>query len=191
MRERLRLDHVRLIPTGIPPHRRSSALPAARRLELLQRAVADEPGLVVDDRELRREGLSYTVDTLAELRSEFPEAALCLLAGSDSLHGLHGWKQWPRLFQLAHVITALRPDVHAGPAPAVQAALNAARVTRPLDLTLRQSGCWLELDLPPLAISSTRIRALLAAGRSIRGLVPDAVLTHLKSQDLEMLTRNE
>lgn len=190
-RERLGLDHVRLIPTGHPPHREDSAIPAERRLEWVRRAIADEPGLVADDRELRRAGHSYTFDTLAELKGEFPDASLCLLVGNDALHGLHSWKDWPRLLELAHLVSVPRPESDALPAPAVAQFLRAARAESMDELYAKPNGCWLELKLPPLAISSTRIRALAAENRSLRGLVPDTVLVHMTPLELEKLACNE
>ncbi len=75
----------------------------------MRAAVADEPGFTVDDRETRRSGLSYSVDTLGELRAEFPQRSMCLLLGMDAFLGLPNWHRWREILELAHVVVAHRP----------------------------------------------------------------------------------
>ncbi|MGH8230568.1 MAG: nicotinate-nicotinamide nucleotide adenylyltransferase, partial [Steroidobacteraceae bacterium] len=77
----LKLSQVRFLPTGNPPHRFDPLAPSALRLEMVRAAVAGQPGFVVDDRETRRQGASYSVDTLTELRADYPGHSLCLLLG--------------------------------------------------------------------------------------------------------------
>jgi nicotinate-nucleotide adenylyltransferase len=86
--ERLFLAEVRLIPSANPPHREPPAVSSQHRLEMVQAAIPEVTGLTVDDRELRREGFSYTVDTLASLRDEYPVQPLCLILGMDAFIGL-------------------------------------------------------------------------------------------------------
>jgi nicotinate-nucleotide adenylyltransferase len=105
----LALAQVRFLPTGDPPHREAPLAPAALRLEMVRAAVAGEPAFAVDDREIRRTGLSYTVDTLTELRAELPGRSLCLLIGMDAFLGMPGWHRWREIFELAHVVVAHRP----------------------------------------------------------------------------------
>ncbi len=100
---------VRFLPTGNPPHRDQTQASAEQRLALVRAAVADEPGFTVDDRETRRGGLSYSVDTLAELRAEYPQRSICLLLGMDAFLGLPNWHRWREILELAHVIVAHRP----------------------------------------------------------------------------------
>ncbi len=103
------LEQLRLVPALVPPHRPQPRAPAPLRLEMLRRAVAGEPRLVVDDRELRRGGPSYTVDTLAELRAAVGTRPLCLVLGADAFLGLPGWHRWRELFALAHLVVVERP----------------------------------------------------------------------------------
>ena len=79
--QELHLTEVRIMPTGSPPHREPPYASADLRLQMVRAAVADQPAFVVDDREVRRSGVSYSVDTLIELRAEFPQRSLCLLLG--------------------------------------------------------------------------------------------------------------
>lgn len=184
-----------LVPNARPPHRGAPAIAAERRLAWLRLAVQDEPGLVADDRELRRaaqgEAPSYTVDTLAGLRAEHPDATLVLLVGDDAAAKLHTWHRWQALFELAHIAVVERPGEPAEFDPELTAFLRGRKASSPAALRERRSGLWLPVAIPPLAISSTRIRQLLAARRSIRGLVPEAVVRSLSTEDVEALTMNE
>src|SRR3984893_2121982 len=98
----------RSLPTGPPPHRPQLYPSPERRLQMVRAAVADQPSFVVDDREVRRSGLSYSVDTLTELRREYPQASLCLLLGMDAFLGLPNWHRWRELLTLAHIVVAHR-----------------------------------------------------------------------------------
>ena len=188
-REQYSLDRVLLMPTPKPPHRRGSGVSVDRRAHWVQLAVADEPGLEVDLRESRRNGPSYSVDTLSELRDECPGAEIFLLIGSDSFNSLHCWYQWQRLAQLVHLLVALRQGDRLCPVQEVLAAFESGDLHVPMDQ--HRSGRWSHLDLPPMAVSSSEIRSRLRAGRSIRGLVSDAVIADLKPSDLSKLIDDE
>ncbi|HEX4895428.1 MAG TPA: nicotinate-nucleotide adenylyltransferase [Solimonas sp.] len=190
-RERLGLTQLRLIPTAHPPHRRDSRVSPMRRLEWVKAAVRREKGLVADDREILRDGPSYTVDTLTELRAEFPQAALVLLMGADAFAHLHSWNRWTQLLDLAHLAVVTRPG--AVPEPSREAAerLQGCRATHLEALHEQPAGLWLPLELPPLDISSTRIRRLLKQGLSVRGLVPDAILNAMTAADVAALTQDD
>lgn len=189
-RERLDLSQVRLIPTARAPHRPDSRISPQRRLEWLRAAIRREKGLVADDRELRRDGVSWTVDTLEELRREFPRAALVLLMGADAFEHFHEWRNWQRIVELAHVAVISRPG--AEPQPSAEAAplLASRRADSPAALHEQPAGLWLPLEMPPMDISSTRIRRLLKLQRSVRGLVPDAILNMMTAADLAALTQD-
>lgn len=195
LRERLALDRVLLVPNARPPHRGAPSVPAARRFQWLQLAVDGEPTLVADARELRRAEAgaapSYTFDTLAELRAEQPDAALFLLVGDDAAAKLHSWHRWRELFALAHVVVIERPGEPAELDPELAAFLRGRRAPSVAALRERTHGLWFPVAIPPLAISSTRIRQLLAARRSIRGLVPEAVARSLTTEDVSALTMHE
>ena len=111
-----RLDAtIRLMPAADPPHRAPPGADAVHRARMLDLAVAGEPRLTVDRRELQRATPSYSIDTLHEVRRELgPKAPVALLVGADSLLGLSGWKDWQALFGVAHFIVAERPGVDIG-----------------------------------------------------------------------------
>lgn len=167
---------VRLLPASVPPHRDQPVASAEQRAELVRAALAGQDRLILDTRELRREGASYTVDTLLELRAEIgAERPLVLLVGADAFAGLPQWHRWRELFDLAHVGVLTRPG-HGGTLPTELRTKIASRRCPSAD-ALRGSAAGRVLPIPvtPLEISASQIRALLAAGRDPRWLVPDAL----------------
>jgi nicotinate-nucleotide adenylyltransferase len=191
LRERLGLDRVHVIPAGEPPHRDRPGVSARRRLQWVQLACAGEPGLVVDDREVRRGGRSYTYDTLASIRGEMPDASLVLLLGDDAANQFHTWHRWEEIPKLAHLVFVERPYEHAAPSPELIALMRGKRVGNAGALKSAPAGAFMTAALPPLAISSTRVRGLLKAGRSVRGLVPQAVIDSFTTEDIDFLTHDE
>jgi nicotinate-nucleotide adenylyltransferase len=191
LRERLGLERVHLIPAGEPPHRDRPRVSARRRLDWVRLACAGEPGLVADAREVERVGRSYTVDTLSTLRQEHPEASLLLLLGDDAANHFHTWHRWQEIPGLAHLVFAERPCEPAAPVPELQAMMRTRRAADVDALHARPAGLFMSIHLPPLAISSTRVRGLLAARRSVRGLVPQAVIENFTPEDLGNLTHDE
>ena len=171
----LRLAEVRFLPCGDPPHRGEPLADAALRFEMVRIATQDQPGFVVDDRELKRQGPSYSVDTLAELRGEFPGRSLCLILGMDAFLGLPGWHKWQELISLGHIIVAHRPGWTApakGPLGELIAACGTGRVE---DLHEAAFGRIYVHAVTQLEIASTDIRDLVRAGRDPRFLMPDGV----------------
>lgn len=168
-------DHARFIPCGTPPHRSPAQASGELRLRMLRAALAGEPRFVLDERELQRPGPSYMVDTLTTLRAEFPGVPLYLALGADAFLGLAAWHRWQRLPELAHVIVVHRPGWQipaTGPLAEFAAAGRAGRVD---DLRHRPAGLVWTQPVTQLEISSSAIRALIAAGGDPKFLVPDAV----------------
>lgn len=153
-------------------------------------ACAGNPHFVVDDRELRRPGPSYTVDTLTELRAELgADQPLCLLLGADAFLGLASWHRWQEIFNLAHIAVAHRPGFAqaswAGSMPpALQQALAARQTVDPSALAKAPAGQILTYPLTPLDISASRIRNDLQQNKSPRYLVPDAILNYISQNKL-------
>jgi len=190
VRDALSLPEVRLMPAGDPPHRDAPHAPAKDRIAMLDLGVREFPGLVVDTREVAREGKSYTVDTLAELRAEAPARPLALLVGADAFRGLSAWHQWTRLFELAHLIVVPRPDValDSGLAPALASQWHARATGDPRLLRERIAGSIYIQPVTAQPISATAIRAALARGDArsveIAGLLPTAVLAYIQTRHL-------
>lgn len=184
MLEALDLHHVRLIPAASPPHRDVPLAPAGERRRLLAAAVRDVEGLEVDARELEREGPSYTVDTLRSLQQTFPGRPLCLILGMDAFVSLDTWERWRELPHLAHLAVATRPGSVPPQAGEVARMLAERRTDSTAALHEEHAGRVIVLEPPLLDISASRIRERLAAGRSVRYLVPDAVLEALERNDV-------
>jgi nicotinate-nucleotide adenylyltransferase len=171
----LRLSEMRFMPAGNPPHRDITVASAEERLAMVQAATRDQPGFVVDDREIRRSGLSYSVDTMRSLRADFPDRSLCLIVGMDAFLSLPKWHQWRELMELAHLVVAHRPGWRApsmGPLGELLVDRGTGRIN---DLHEARSGCIYIHAVTQLEISSTEVRKLIGAGRDPRYLMPDAV----------------
>jgi nicotinate-nucleotide adenylyltransferase len=152
---------------------------------MLEAAVQDVPGLGVDARELSREGPSYTVDTLIELRCEVgQEQPLIWIVGTDILPALPRWSRWQQLLELAHLVILERPGADSPPL-AVTQWLDQHRMDQNALLTSPAGGV-MTLDQPVLDIASSDIRALLAAGRDPRFLLPDVVMEYIIHHKLFM-----
>ena len=197
----LNLREVRFVPSGQPPHRPAPLTPPQHRVEMVRRAIAGNPRFVLDDREVRAAHVSYTVDTLAELRSEMgPQQPLYLLLGADAFLGLPSWHEWGRLFDLAHIGVAQRPganlletlpallqhevETRGSIEKAALSAIGSSVASADLTARLSPAGTISLLEMTPLAISAQAIRAALAAQQSVRYLLPDTVLEYLQQQQL-------
>ena len=190
VRKALGLREVRLVPAADPPHRTAPRTSARDRVAMLDLAVRDFPGLVVDTREIDRGGKSYTVDTLESLRVERARAPLWLLMGADQFRSLPGWHRWRELFGLAHVVVAPRPGIalELDLPDAVAGEFAARRVRDPADLRSTIAGSIYVQPVAPHPISSTAIRSALVGGDGdpvvFAGLLPPAVLAYIESNGL-------
>jgi len=196
VRRALRLPEVRMLPARDPPHRTGPAAAAEDRLAMLRLGAAEFPGLVIDERELRRDGKSYTVLTLEELRREHPRRPLWLLLGADAFRGLPAWHRWREIFALAHVIVVARPGVAlTADLPEALATELDRRLTRdPAVLFSKPSGAIFEERVSPQPIAATEIRAQLARGdngrRAVAGLLPPAVLAYIDQHHLYSIPKD-
>ena len=182
--EMMELDELRLTPNARPPHRDTPQVSAHDRLAMVQCAVEGVATLVVDARELQRDKPSYTIDTLELMRAELAaDDQLFLLLGWDAFCGLPTWHRWEELLQHCHILVLQRPDADSEPPDALRNLLAARSVSDPLALK-GSSGQSAFVWQTPLAVSATQIRQLLASGKSVRYLVPDAVLAYIDAHGL-------
>jgi nicotinate-nucleotide adenylyltransferase len=185
-RDALRLDEVRLIPTGRSWQKDDAGASPEQRLEMTRLALRDvrpAEGILVDDREIRRGGPTYTVDTLLDLRAELgPEPMLVLVLGSDQLRNLPTWHRWQELFDHAHVAATQRERIGLDALPdAVEAAL-AQRGRDALPDT--PAGSIVLFRMPAVPVSATALRAQLGRGERPDGLSPPTVLDYIDSNRL-------
>jgi nicotinate-nucleotide adenylyltransferase len=171
----LKLAEVRFLPAGNPPHRQATLASAELRLAMVKAAVAGEKRFVVDDREVRRTGASYSVDTLTELRAEFPDRSLCLMLGMDAFLGLPDWHRWRDILDLAHVVVWHRPGWKApvhGPLGEVMVDRGTGAIR---ELHEQKAGRVYIHAVTQLEIASTQLRQVIVSGTDPRYLVPDEV----------------
>ncbi len=182
--EALQLDELKLIPSARPPHRGTPQVSAQDRLAMVTAAIDGAARLSVDDRELRRDSPSWTIDTLESLRSELhAEDQLFLILGWDAFCGLPDWHRWDELLTHCHILILQRPDADEEAPEALRDLIAARSITDPLALD-GASGKIAFIQQTPLAISATHIRQLLASGRSAQFLLPEAVLTYIHAHRL-------
>ena len=183
VRDTLNLERVDLIPAAQSPLKNQATVDADHRLAMLELAVADLHGIAADCRELDRPGPSYTVDTLEGLRHEYgAERTLVWIIGADILATLPQWSRWRQLLDFAHLVVMGRPDAEPHP-PEVSAWLEEHKVNK-AGLLSRPGGGVFILAQPLLDISSSDIRAMLAAGLDPRFLLPDAVMEYISDHAL-------
>lgn len=180
------LDAIHFVPTAEQPLKGESNASNALRVELLNAALADHDGFVLDERELARQGPSYTVDTLESIKADYPEQSICFMMGSDSLTTLHRWHGWQRLFELANIVVVSRPGqpgkyIPHVPEPEVATFIADREVDSVTRLHQADAGAIWRMNLCLLDISSTLIRNLCAKGRSIDYLVPPQVAAMLSA----------
>jgi len=175
------LQELRLIPSAQPPHRPQPEVSALMRLEMLALAVNNQPGFIVDPREIHRAGQSYMIDTLRSLQGDFPDQALLLIIGMDAFEKLSTWRQWQQLFDVAHIVVMTRPSY---PIPELEPFLSEHLVAQADVLAAKQAGCLYFLPITALAISATVIRTIVAQRKNPRFLLPDAVIDYIKLHGL-------
>ena len=161
-REQCQLDEIWFIPTKIPPHKEAGSLsPDADRVEMLRLATAGRPEFVVSEIELERDDVSWTVDTLRQVRELRPDDTLFLLIGADSLRDFPTWREPESIAELSTVVAVNRGEA------------SLAEITSGLSPSL--AGKVQLVTMPGVSISATDLRQRVARGRSIRYLVPRAV----------------
>lgn len=180
----LKLDKVRLVPNALPPHRAAPNVNAQQRLRMVELAIANEPLLSVDARELKRDKPSWTIDTLISLRQELAQQdQLFFVLGWDAFCGLPSWHRWTELLEHCHLLVLQRPDVQVEVPAAVQELVDSKAVAKWQNI-VNPAGSVVFLQQTPLAVSATQIRKLLGEGKNIRYLVPDTVFEFIQTQGL-------
>lgn len=172
----LPIHELRVIPAGDHPHKGDQDMASARhRLEMARLAFAQIPGVTVDDRELRRSGLSFTTETLEQLAQESPQTRLFFLIGSDNLPLLPSWHLHHRLLEIATVVTFPRRGYTVRP-----------QDLDGLDLSLAEREALLQnqLELPADDVSASDIRARWRRGARPISELPDAVAAYMEANDL-------
>jgi nicotinate-nucleotide adenylyltransferase len=163
-RVELELDELRFLVAG-DPWMKSTVSSAADRVAMVRAAIGDAEGFAVDDREVAREGPTYTADTLAELHAEEPATDWWFVLGEDAAETLHRWERVGDAFELATFVVVTRPGHRAPPRE-------------------RLPGEVVHLEIPQLEVSSTQLRARFGGRHATRYLVPDGVDRYVRGHGL-------
>ena len=175
------LSEVRLIPSAQPPHRDQPAASSLMRLRMLDLAIKNQPGLIIDTRELTRHGASYMVDTLKSLRQECNADPLLLFIGSDAFNHLKTWYQWQHLFDFAHIVVMTRPGFEIQNLDEFFKIRLANEIT---ELAHNLAGKLYFQQVTQLDISATAIRNMIMEQRNPGFLLPDTVIAYIRHHKL-------
>lgn len=184
----LGMDEVKFIPSANPPHKDSVTVSAEHRAAMVEIAIADNPLFTLDQCELEREGASYTIDTLINLRHALgKETALCLMMGSDAFVNLNTWHRWHELLDYAHIILVQRPNPTQPQAQLneeLQTLMHDHYTEQVSDLSNKSAGLINMQTISAHDISATNIRSLLKNSQSVRYLLPSEVTEYIQQHQL-------
>jgi nicotinate-nucleotide adenylyltransferase len=180
----LALDQIHFVLAAVPPHRHAPHVSTAHRWRMLQLGLQAHPNLLPDDREMRRDGPSYTVETLRELRAQLGAQTLCLIMGNDVFGGCTSWYGWLEILQLAHVTVTTRPGSRLPEHGAIAALLRERGCRSPSALAQNSHGKILPCAVRPMDISATAIRAGLKAGKDVSAMLPEPVWRYIRDNGL-------
>ncbi|MEX1231969.1 MAG: nicotinate-nucleotide adenylyltransferase [Planctomycetaceae bacterium] len=173
-REQCQLDEVWFVPAAVPPHKRETPItPGKQRVEMLELALAGMPQFKISDIELKRTGLSFTVETLAAIAANRPDDELYLLIGADSLNDFPTWREPERIAELAAIVAVNRGE---------PSSVDKAAACKSLGETISSRVQF--VTMPGIAISATDLRNRVSSGRSLRFLVPRAVEEYIVQHEL-------
>ncbi len=197
VKQALNLSQLRFIPNRVPPHRDSPWLSCEQRLALLKTALQDYPDIIIDERELNRDGPSYMVDTLKSLKQDFPDEELCLVIGMDAFYDISSWFKWRAIFDLCRLVVTTRPGFDRSEVEAQMDSDDyrflAQRMTDDINTFTAQESAEelpgqsaqekakiLLQSVPQLAISSTQIRENVHNNEKISQWMPPQAYQKLR-----------
>ncbi len=179
------LEQVRFIPLNLPAHREASLTRLEDRLKMLHSAL--RPPFFLDETEINRGGVSYTVETLQSFRDEYPTRSLCLLLGKDSFDQLGSWRSYDKLLSIVNIVVAGRPNSHNGIPAHLKPTFESALSKSVTSLHSKRCGVLYFLEAPLMDVSSTKIRCNVLKGESLMGLVPEEVAYFIEQKNLYQL----
>src|SRR3990167_1134869 len=174
--QKLPIDEVRFIPCYQSPTRQCPPIATAeQRLAMLKLATVNHSHYLVDDRELVRQGPSYMIDTLKELKSEQNENVFALVLGMDAFADFDHWRDWQNILTLSHLILVDRPNYQTSLKPNIAKLLIHQEVKDSQKLLSKNFGNIIRLDIVPKAISATMIREKIFKKQGVKDLIPPQV----------------
>lgn len=133
----LNLTELRFMPCNLPPHRAAPLATSEHRLNMLKLAIKDVPGFTIDDRELKTNDISYTVNSLTSIRHEVGDTPICLILGADAFNQIHTWHEPEKIMKLAQIVVLGRPDI----------TVNKSKIT-PVDRVYFEQNTLLDISAP-------------------------------------------
>ncbi|SVE16609.1 uncharacterized protein METZ01_LOCUS469463 [marine metagenome] len=187
VRNKLKLDTIKLIPANIPPHRSTPLASANDRKKMVELAILDQENLSIDLREIENKNISYTVNTLISLRVEFPNDALFLIVGEDVFNMIDTWKDWQSILNYTHIIVATRLEENK---KNISDELKVWRKKNEINdikiLKMTQSGHVFYINTPIVEISSRMIREYYSQKKIIDEYLPSNIISYIKENNLYM-----
>ena len=184
------LQKLYFVPAGMPRLRHSPVASPQHRVEIVRLAIQKNPDFVLDEREINRGGVSYSIDTVREFKQEFgEEIRLCFVLGADAFINLPEWNNWKELFNLCHFIVSTRPGytltlIKELLSKELREECSQRWVSNTESLRKDTSGLIFIASTTMLDISATSIRAHIAVGRSVRYLIPDIIVNYISENKL-------
>lgn len=177
-------DIMQVMPSALPPHRDYPGATAEQRLAMVQLAYAEHAKVIAEDWELRRQGHSYSLLTLQEMRDKWPDDSLVFLLGNDAFANLDSWFGWQQLLDVAHLAVMRRPAQNTPWTPAVKQLVAERQSSTLTTLQTQSHGAIYLLDTPDVAISATALRAALATGQSWRDWAHPDVANYIEKHHI-------
>lgn len=170
----LQLDYIMFIPCFSPPHREKPIASPTDRLAMLTLAIKNYPQFQLNPLEMQRKGMSYSIDTLLQLRQEMPQQSLCFILGADAFSQFNQWHEWERICDLVHLIVVTRPKVVLPQAEWLNTLLLQRKIEDTRELQTAPAGKIYFQPIQPIAVSATQIRQDIASGKKKgAGLTPE------------------
>jgi len=186
VRNKLKLDEVKLIPANTPPHRSIPIASANDRKKMTELAICGQKNLSVDLREIENKNISYTINTLISLRMEFPNDLLFLIVGEDVFNMVDSWKNWQSLLNYTHIIVATRPDDDKDISNELKIWRDKNKIDDIKILKTALSGYIFYINTPIVKISSSMIRKYYSEHKNIGVYLPANIITYIKDNNLYM-----
>ena len=183
-RQKLELASLALLPAGQPAHRAMPRASSEQRLDMLQLALKEFPNLTVDRREIDRDGPSYMVDTLTDIRQQWPERPVHLLIGQDAVNKLDSWHQWLSLFELANIVILTRPSAMVAYSQELTEEIDKRSVKSASQINSNPAGKVLPMQVAAIDISATMIKSIIRLGRVPKGMMPATVWSYIVENNL-------
>lgn len=180
----LQLARVHFIPNYHPSHRQPTVASAHDRFTMVKLALASYTNLICDDTEIKRGGISYMIDTLIQLKQQYPNTPLCLLVGADVFAKLDTWHRWQELFTYAHLISIARPNAALPTSAELESIWQSHRTESIEDLHKHLAGKIYVYHHEVSNLSATRIRQKLQAKEDISADIPTSVAEYIQKHQL-------